>query len=241
MPFYGIGSGLDGAYYLLIGHCQTSLIGIWKTILQIRLQGRTSLWNCWPSIQLHPDSPSLLPIPRPKPLRAQCKYNSHFNNSKSYTSCWYLRPKNNASSLLRHLDTLRNNRFDLEDSLQQVLNDFVLSLLASLLDLLYLDLGILARILLSFLISAGVLYPKTLALVPQAVFAIASASGSRGVKVPSTAYLSLELLELVFLSFPIFINLFLGLVSCLLYTLCAVYFSQLRPSRCCLFQAPHIL
>ena len=53
----------------------------------------------------------------------------------------------------------------------------------------------------------------------------------------ASTYLRLELLELPVLVFPICINLLLRLVSRLLYTLCAIYTSQLFLSFTCFLKA----
>jgi hypothetical protein len=65
--------------------------------------------------------------------------------------------KSRFSNLFGHLDTIRHNRLDIKDSLQKILHDLILSLLASLLDLLDLDLCIPVRIFFGLLVSAGML------------------------------------------------------------------------------------
>ena len=55
------------------------------------------------------------------------------------------------------------------------------------------------------------------------------------------AYLSLELLELLILRLLVCVNLLLRFVSGLLYTLCAVYPSQLSIVVLAVFKLPHIL
>lgn len=123
-------------------------------------------------------------------------------------------------SLFRYLNTLRNNRFDIENCFQQILHNFVCSLFARLLDLLDLVLSILICVFFSLLVSACMLYPNqisTVLVLPDTrlcrVFQL---------RLPSMTYLRLELLELLVFGLLVRINLFLRLVSCLLYTLCTV-------------------
>jgi hypothetical protein len=107
------------------------------------------------SIQLHyrSISPS---ISSPKLLKAHASIvHLEPNLGRTIRPISVLQAK--ASSSFGLLDTFWNNRCDFEYSFQQILDNLVLSGLASLLDLLYLGLGILTCILLGLLIATCVL------------------------------------------------------------------------------------
>ena len=60
-------------------------------------------------------------------------------------------------NLFRNFNPLRHNRFDIENRLQEILHNLILSLLACLLDLLHLVLCILVCVFFGLLVSAGML------------------------------------------------------------------------------------
>ena len=101
-------------------------------------------------------------MPSPKPLKAHASIvHPETNLGRTTRPVSLLQAK--ASSLFRLLNTFWNNRCDLEHSLQQILNNLVLSRLASFLDLLHLGLSILIRIFLGLLVATCVLSTTSLA------------------------------------------------------------------------------
>jgi hypothetical protein len=133
-----------------------SMLFLWRYIIRGNCGNtRISLQTARQSMQLL--RRSLNPHAESETTQSPCKHHSSRSNSIPCNPSSLPFPRSKAPSLFRLLNTLRNHRLDLENTLQQLLDNLVMSCLASLLDLLYLFLSILIRIFLSLLVVAGVL------------------------------------------------------------------------------------